>query len=74
MCLFSVPGVEGATAVGEGAMAAAGVTGVVGVWAELSLGAPPTDGVKAADWLRELEEKERMNAYIMHVDNVSRRN
>jgi len=65
VCLFSVPGVEGATAVGEAATAAAGVTGVVGVWAELSLGAPPTDGVTAADWLRELEEKERQLMYIL---------
>lgn len=48
-----VPGVEGATLVGETAEAA-GVTGVVGAWVELSLGAPPDEGVAAADWLREL--------------------
>ena len=58
MLLFSVPGVDGATAMGEVANVAAGVTGVVGVWAVLSLGAAPTDGVTAADWLRELEKKE----------------
>ena len=51
---------DGATAMGEAANAAAGVTGVEGVWAVLSLGAPPTDGVTAADWLRELETKEEL--------------
>lgn len=53
---LSVPGVEGATLVGETAEAA-GVTGVVEAWEELSLGAPP-DGVAAADWLRELWKEE----------------
>lgn len=37
---------------------AAGVTGVVGAWEELSLGAPPDEGVAAADWLRELRRTE----------------
>lgn len=55
--VLHVPGVEGATVVGETAEAA-GVTGVVGAWEEeeLDLGAPP-DGVAAADWLRELKRK-----------------
>lgn len=52
-----MPGVEGATPVGDTAEAA-GVTGVVGAWELLSLGAPPDKGVAAADWLRELEEGE----------------
>ena len=51
-------------------MAAAGVTGVVGVWAELRLGALPTDGVTAADWLRELEEKERNECNGTSVYNI----
>lgn len=42
-----------ATLLGETAEAA-GVTGVVGAWDELILGAPPDEGVAAADWLREL--------------------
>ena len=46
-----IPGVEGATAVGEvvEAAGAAGVTGVVGAGVALSRGAPPEDGVTAAD-------------------------
>lgn len=52
-----MPGVEGATPVGDTAEAA-GVTGVVGAWELLSLGAPPDKGVAAADWLRELGEGE----------------
>lgn len=39
---------EGATVVGETAEAA-GVTGVVGAWEELNLGAPPDAVVAAAD-------------------------
>lgn len=63
-----VPGVEGATPVGE-TVEAAGVTGVVGAWEELSLGVPPEDGVAAADWLRELDEEgreERSRGLLIH--------
>lgn len=52
--MLTVPGVDGATTVGAAA-GAAGVTGVVGAWEELSLGAAPDEGVAAADWLRELK-------------------
>lgn len=50
-----IPGVEGAT-LGGATAEAAGVTGVVGACEELSLGAPPEEGVAAADWLRELRQ------------------
>lgn len=54
----SVPGVGGTTLLVDTAEAA-GVTGVVGAWEEeLSLGAPPDEGVAAAaDWLRELRRR-----------------
>lgn len=59
----TVPGVAGAPLLGVTAEAA-GVTGVVGAWEEEeeeepSRGAPPEEGVAAADWLRELWRSSR---------------
>lgn len=56
-----VPGVAGVPLLGVTAEAA-GVTGVVGAWEEEdepSRGAPPEEGVAAADWLRELWRSSR---------------
>lgn len=58
----TVPGVAGAPLLGVTAKVA-GVTGVVGAWEEEeeepSRGAPPEEGVAAADWLRELWRSSR---------------
>lgn len=70
--VLHVPGVVGATVVGETAEAA-GVTGVVGAWEEeeLDLGAPPDEGVAAADWLRELKRKTYVCIIFLHMCNDS---
>lgn len=68
----------GATLVGGETAEAAGVTGVVGAWEELSLEAPPDEGVAAADWLRELRRRrgtevktEDINPARLHVSMSS---
>lgn len=47
---------EGVAAVEEGAEVTGTAAGAAGAWEELILGAPPGEGVTAADWLRELRK------------------